>query len=289
MNMHSQELKISPLSDYYVYTPSTLAQKLFLYPISVGHFIYEPGYKLRRNHFDSFLIMYISKGVVEILSNDDIFYARTGDFVLLDCYALHGYKSSRSWEALWLHFDGPLARNYFQEISARFGLILNPANPKTLTHTLGRIYTTFRSSSPIIESVLSDNITSLLNSLLIPSPEKHSSFFHAQTIAESIAFINEHFREQISLEELSSRASLSLYHFTRLFAKETGFTPHQYLLHTRIAAAKFMLTSSKSSIKDIGFEIGFNSESSFCSTFKKWVGLTPSQYRENTTHPSFYP
>lgn len=51
---------ITPDSDYYVYTPGALAQKLFFYPICVGHFIYEPGYFLQRNRYDSFLLMFIS-------------------------------------------------------------------------------------------------------------------------------------------------------------------------------------------------------------------------------------
>ena len=92
-------------------------------------------------------------------------------------------------------------------------------------------------------------------------------------IVDSIAYINEHFQEQISLNHLAEMANLSLYHFTRSFAKETGFTPHQYLINARVAAAKFMLKSSEIPVKDIGYSAGFHSESSFCTTFKKWVGV----------------
>ena len=97
--MRSEELHVSPLSDYYVYTPSALARKLYLYPLSVGYFIYEPGYEIRRDHFDSFLIMYITKGTVNIFSGDSTAHAGPGDFVLLDCYRPHGYGSAGAWEA----------------------------------------------------------------------------------------------------------------------------------------------------------------------------------------------
>ena len=60
--MRSQEAKVSPASDYYVYAPSALAARLYLYPTSVGYFYYDAGYRIRRNRFDSFLIMYISWG-----------------------------------------------------------------------------------------------------------------------------------------------------------------------------------------------------------------------------------
>ena len=60
--MISYETHILPNSDYYVYTPSTLAKKLFFYPICIGSFRYESGYRLARDSYDSFLIMYILKG-----------------------------------------------------------------------------------------------------------------------------------------------------------------------------------------------------------------------------------
>nr|WP_246367099.1 helix-turn-helix transcriptional regulator [Paraliobacillus salinarum] len=66
----------------------------------------------------------------------------------------------------------------------------------------------------------------------------------------------------------------------RTFTKETGVTPYQYVMNTRIAAARFLLKASDASIKDIAFSTGFQSESSFCTCFKKIEQLTPSQYRK---------
>lgn len=279
--MHSQEEKVSPRSDYYVYVPSTLARKLYLYPLHVGYFIYEPGYYIKRDRFDSFLIMYIVHGTVDIVAGDSMCRAREGEFVLLDCYRPHQYGSRDEWEASWLHFDGTLAREYYREITSQYGIVLSPENPKALSHIMNKICNLFRTSSPIIEHEISGHITDLLNSLLAPMARKSSS--QPSAIVDSIAYINEHFQEQISLNHLAEMANLSLYHFTRSFAKETGFTPHQYLINARVAAAKFMLKSSEIPVKDIGYSAGFHSESSFCTTFKKWVGVTPTQYRGDSS------
>ena len=62
--MKSFERKVSPVSDYFIYTPSKTAKKLFLYPTQCGVFTYDPGYRLKRNSFDSFLLMYIQKGTM---------------------------------------------------------------------------------------------------------------------------------------------------------------------------------------------------------------------------------
>lgn len=277
--MRSQELKISPQSDYYVYVPSALAKKLYLYPVSVGYFIYEPDYFISRNNFDSFLIMHIAKGTCHINTEGKNYKANAGQFVLLDCYIPHKYGSPDAWEATWIHFDGPLAREYFKEITGNYGHVISPNNPTALSHSMGKIYDSFHNALPINESKLSGYLTNVLDGFL-SAPENKKSFLHTVTIADSVAYINEHFHEPISLDELAAKAGLSQFHFTRIFTKETGFTPHQYLINTRISAARFMLKSSETSVKDIAFSTGFNSESSFCSTFKKWEKKTPSQYRD---------
>lgn len=280
--MQSLEEKLSPQSDYYVYVPSTLARKLYLYPLHVGYFIYEPGYCIRRDRFDSFLIMYIVRGTVDIVSESSACRAEEGEFVLLDCYRPHQYGSHDEWEASWLHFDGPMAREYYQEISSQYGNVLRPENPKTLIRSMNKICSLFRTASPVIESETSGYITAILNGLLAPSAGR--SLSQPSAVIDSAAYINDHFQEQISLKHLAEKANLSLYHFTRSFAKETGFTPHQYLINARVSAAKFMLKSSEMPVKDIGYSTGFHSESSFCTTFKKWVGVTPTQYRGNAAN-----
>lgn len=278
--MRSQELHVSSQSDYYVYAPSALARKLYLYPVSVGHFFYEPGYQISRSRFDSFLIMYLEKGSCEITAEGRQFCACAGQFVLLDCYLPHQYGSTGGWEAAWLHFDGALAREYFQEIISHYGNVLHPENPAALRHSMERIYENFRKAQPIMEPVLSSRITQILNGLLIPAAEQKKSAGYTHLIADSISYINEHFHEEISLEFLARKANLSPFHFTRIFAKEIGSTPHQYLISTRISAAKFLLKSSETPVKEIAFCTGFHSESGFCSTFKKREGMTPGEYRE---------
>ena len=102
----------------------------------------------------------------------------------------------------------------------------------------------------------------------------------ANFIEDMVAYINEHLAGPLTLEELASQASLSPFYFSRLFKKETGFTPHGYVITARVNNAKFLLKSSNATIKEICFGTGFTSESSFCTTVKKITGSTPSEYRE---------
>lgn len=278
--MRSLEAKILPGSDYYVYAPSPLAARLYLYPTSVGYFYYDAGYRIRRNRFDSFLIMYIAKGSCQISIPEKSFTAKAGQFVLLDCYQPHSYGSPAPWDALWLHFDGRLARDFYEEIISSHGCVFSPDSPEKPIAQLQKIYHVFRNTSTILEGKLSNYITKLLNNFLFLPSEGRKNNPAGASMADLISYINEHFQDDLSLDTLASKANMSLFHFTRTFSKETGITPHQYLIKTRLSAAKYLLKSTETSIKDIAFSTGFNSESSFCITFKKWEHVTPSQYRQ---------
>lgn len=278
--MHSYEAHVENRSDYYIYTASTSAKKLFFYPLHTGYFYYEPNYRLKRDSFDSFLILLVTKGSCEIRLNNTTSVVHKGDVVLLDCYSPHEYGSPDAWEASWLHFDGPLAREYYEHIVQASGNVIIPRSIQTVEHSLNKICGTFRSGAPLREASLSKYILHILTELLLAeSKMKTASSPHAAALENTIAYINEHFPEPLSLKDLAASASLSPFYFTRVFARETGMTPHQYLIATRLNSAKFLLKSTNISIKEIAFNSGFTSESSFCSTFKKWEHITPSEYR----------
>lgn len=283
--MRSTDALIAPGSDYYTYTPSAQAQGLFLYPLIVGHFQYLPGYCLRRASLDSFLVMRVIRGGCEVDCGGRRFRAREGQVVALDCYAPHAYHTSGGWEAEWLHFDGLCARGYFDAVTGGDSPVISLKNSYRFEKNLHKIYTQFREAAPVREAMLNNYIVNLLTELLVGREEASPGARSAGIIEDSVAYINGHLAQELSLEDLAAQAALSPFYFSRLFKKETGFSPHQYILAARISSAKFLLQSTGGSVKRICFTVGFTSESSFCTAFKRETGLTPSEYRARVMEP----
>lgn len=279
--MISYETHILPNSDYYVYTPSTLAKKLFFYPICIGSFRYDGGYRLARDSYDSFLMMYILKGTCFVTIGSHTMQAMAGQLILLDCYAPHAYGTDSGFEALWIHFDGPMARSFYETIVSEKGSLLYPAHPDAIHRSLYHIYDTFRSRAPIAEDQISGTITNILSDLLSSEKTQQVSGKTQIGISEAISHINKYFYKSITLQELADIAALSPYYFSRVFARETGMTPHKYLISTRMANAKFLLKTSQMSVKEIAIRSGFSDESGFCTAFKKQEGMTPKEYRSS--------
>lgn len=277
--MKSCEKMIAPESDYFVYVPSTAGKALFFYPLYIGHFFYEKGYSLRRESYNSFLILYIQKGQLLVTLPSQTFVAEAGSFVLLDCYLPHAYSTAEGCEALWCHFDGPLAAGWFRQLTEQSGCLLQPADAYPALSKLTALYRVFSENRPAREPLLSKYLSDILTALLLYAPSEESAGEGTNGIEDAIAYINEHFSEELTIDLLAEKAALSPYHFIRSFRKETGFTPHEYLINIRLNTAKYLLKNSSRSVKYICFQTGFSCESVFCSAFKKRTGMSPLSYR----------
>ncbi|MBY9078526.1 helix-turn-helix transcriptional regulator [Paenibacillus sp. HN-1] len=99
-------------------------------------------------------------------------------------------------------------------------------------------------------------------------------------------YIHDAYTSHISIEELSSLALQSRYHFIRSFKAVTGVTPYQYILRLRMQQAKYELEATDATVSAISAGLGFASASQFYRSFVKFVGMTPEQYRLNRKRPT---
>lgn len=92
-------------------------------------------------------------------------------------------------------------------------------------------------------------------------------------------YIEEHLAEGVGLSDLAAAAELSVYHFARQFRQSTGMAPHQYVLQRKIERAKETLRDPRKSILEASARVGFDDQSHFTKTFRRLVGITPTEFR----------
>lgn len=99
-------------------------------------------------------------------------------------------------------------------------------------------------------------------------------------IARAIAYLSDRYPDAPSLADVAAAVHVSAFHFHRLFTKEVGLSPKHFLLRTQLQAAKWRLRATRLPVGDIATRTGFASHGHFTATFHRFVGVSPTTYRE---------
>ena len=92
-------------------------------------------------------------------------------------------------------------------------------------------------------------------------------------------YIDEHFAEDLSIDELAAKTFTNKYHLIHIFSREYGISPIAYLMEKRIEEARHLLRETRMSVTEISKMTGFSSPSFFAKRFKQSVRLSPLAYR----------
>ena len=94
-------------------------------------------------------------------------------------------------------------------------------------------------------------------------------------------YMDEHFQENISREDLSRQVFLNPDYLSRLFKKETGVSISGYLMQKRIGLAKELLAGTRMPISVIAAQVGYDNFAYFTKVFKEKTGMSPNKFRKN--------
>jgi transcriptional regulator GlxA family with amidase domain len=100
------------------------------------------------------------------------------------------------------------------------------------------------------------------------------------SIRELQIWIAEHLEKRLSVEDLAERMSMSVRNFERVFTREVGTTPSQYVLQVRVEAARRQLERTDRGLKQVAKAVGFGSVDVMRRAFSRLLGITPRRYRE---------
>ena len=93
-------------------------------------------------------------------------------------------------------------------------------------------------------------------------------------------FVDAKIEDDLTLCEMAQAVELSPAHFSRMFRKSTGESPHQFLLRQRVERAKEMLRSADERVIDVAVACGFKSQQHFAQAFRHVCGVSPTEYRQ---------
>jgi AraC-like DNA-binding protein len=195
------------------------------------------------------------------------------------------------WE--YIYFDPELLLNngdrscclLLQELST---YILCPSIIKSelhplLYHLLSNIFTEFHTKRPLYQDYVNGSLLAAL-SMIGQIPRLNIEYLCDQhlysTIHDALLFIHKHFKEAITIQDLSSLCCLSESHLRRVFKMVTGFSPLEFIQHYRIQQACHLIYLNQEPLSIIAKQVGFPSISSFNRQFQQCMQMSPSEWKK---------
>jgi AraC-like DNA-binding protein len=249
------------------------------YPQASYHF------RERPNGSNQFILIYCIDGQGEIRLKEKVHPVPADHFFIIPAGVAHSYHSSEQnpWSIYWIHFTGSKAV-YFSR-SACQSIPIERGKASGFNDRINLFTEIFRNLDCGFSIMTLEYINLCLNYLL--ASFTHLNPFHLvkhtienDPVTQSINFMIDNLDKRLNLAEIAKKTGLSASHYSRLFLNRTGHPPIDYFIQMKIQRACRLLDNSGLFIADISRETGFDDQFYFSRTFRKIMGMSPSEYRK---------
>lgn len=248
-------------------------------------------YRNRQVAIDQYVLIYCVKGSGRYRIEDKQYEVKANQYFILPANKTHAYASNNNdpWTIYWIHFRGTLAAYYGE----------NAEEPTTVSASLNSRIADRNNIFEDIFLTLSDNYTidnlrytsSLLHFYLgslryLPIYRKchknndQGTDDHSIMVNATLRYMEENIERQLTLQDLATYTGYSISHFSMVFRASTGHSPLSYFNMLKVKKACELLDTTDMKITQISCMVGIDDSLYFSRLFRKVVGISPKQYRE---------
>lgn len=271
-------------SDRILYTPSAFARGSLLHLQEVGTLKALHPHTSTRSGLVSYLCFLVLEGEGSLTYDGRQYSLKLGDCVFIDCRKTYSHSTSDClWSLSWCHFYAPFMPAIYEKYKERGGLpVFHLEDTMHFEVIFKQLYELAASSDYIRDMRINERLSSLLTLLMQESwnPENSTVSKKRMELAAVKSYLDEHYIERITLDELEVRFFINKYYLLKIFKENYGSTISNYLIAKRITRAKQLLRFTKLTIDEIGCEVGMDGAGYFSRMFKKAEGISPKEYRK---------
>lgn len=243
---------------------------------------------------DHFVLKYVVSGKGIFRSGNKEYHLQKGDYFLLRPGAQVFYQadSNDPWQYSWVAFSGGDIPYLFSNTGFKNGGDVFRASANRFEDSVTLFNTFFENMghSSSFRLKLLNNLYSIFILLMEEIEESEDDGYSDESLLLSVTdYIQKNLgNNDLSVEEIAKRQGLSQSTLYRLFSDNLGTSPMKYIINLRMKRASHLLRTTKMSVSDISYEVGFSNPLYFSKYFKKFFKISPKQFVKvyaNVKHP----
>lgn len=263
-----------------IYTPSPFARTSLLYLQEVGSLRAVRPHVGGRTSLQSYLFFIVLDGSGWLEYCGERHELEKGDSVFLDCRK--GYKQSSNeelWSLKWAHFNSSSMPSIYNKYCERGGKpVFRPSDVSPFISILDDMYSSAAIEDFIRDMHINELLVRLMTILMEQTVYDENRIYRdgkkrevtaspdKLDVSELKSYIDTHYKESLSLEQLAVKCFLNKHYLARLFKSAYGLSIGSYIQLVRIGKAKEMLRFTEMSVESVGTECGYDDQNYFSRT-----------------------
>lgn len=228
-------------------------------------------------------INYITRGSGILETTVGKFPIREGSIFIIQPGIWHRYKphEKTGWQEHYIGFNGEMAQKLIQhQLFEANQPVLNVGVREELIDTYYKVFDLVQEEQPGFQQIASGLIVKMLGYLVSFEKQKEFKGKHIASIIEDVRFrIRQSVDQELDMKQMARDYHIGYSYFRKMFKNYTGVSPHKYHLELKIMRAKELLLVTDKSVKEISYDLGFQTIHYFSRLFKNKVGKSPSEFR----------
>ena len=260
-----------------------------LYPTDIGWFPEaRHHYRSREHGANEDHLMLCVGGHGRVVVEGENNHLEAGQLLIIPRHMEHVYwaENDAPWSIYWMHFRGAESAGYVDRspgpgVPARVDRDTQDEAVRLFRDCLDTVGEGYTLSNLIYASQSARHILSLLLFRNRAYPMDQRAGEIQNMLVNTLEFMTANISEQLRLEDFARQAGLSVSHFSEQFREQTGHSPMAHFTLLKIRHARRLLDLTEKPIKAIAVDTGYRDPFYFSRVFKKIVGKSPEQYRND--------
>ncbi len=229
-----------------------------------------------------FQLVYITGGTGMFTDSDGSRVITPGNLILLRPGYWHSYRPNKDigWTEYYIGFNGPTFRadvdRFFKDRKGPIELGLSATLVDLFEQALFYAERQCDQTMPMLQAIVIHMLSLINYNLATKNRNDDKVVLAINSVKQHMA---NHLSEQIDIQAIASEMGMSYTWLRRMFRKNTGMAPAQYLQQLRIHSSMYFLRNSSLPVKNIALDCGFSTSEYFCTVFQEAVGMSPGAYR----------